>query len=292
MNTNVLRKSLVVGVIFLFIGMNITSIVSSLSIENHFSINGSTEKLHTVMNAGLRGVNITLNGTMGENGWYVSDVYVSINCSESNHIYFRIDEEGWQEYVVPLVITITTDGYHTVSCYYIDSEGHQSDTFYAYFKIDQTKPYAWFAIAKIRFGKWFIYANASDITSGMDKVEFYVEDVFQGTVFEPPYLWICNGSMRFSLVIAYDKAGNYCIPQIPDPYPILHTRMTGIISNVNITEESVSFHAILVFTYHGILRDEQVTYPNSYVGYIGGFCMNAVFYPSPLNYCVVQNEKV
>ena len=111
----------------------------------------------------------------------------------------------------------------------------------------------------------------------MDKVEFYIEDVFQGTVSEPPYLWICNGNMRFSLVIAYDKAGNYYIPQIPDPF--LYTRMTGIISDVNITEESVSFHAILVFTYHGILRDEQVTYPNSYVGYIGRFFMNAVFYP-------------
>jgi hypothetical protein len=146
-------------------------------------------------------------------------------------------------------------------------------------KIDQIGPEVWFAIAKIRFGKWFIYANASDSTSGMDKVEFYVEDILQGTVSEPPYLWICNGSMRFALVIVYDKAGNAIIPPLPDPYPILHTRITGMISNVNITDESISFYAILVLTHDGILTNKQITYPNSYVGYIGKFFMNAVFYP-------------
>ena len=260
------RKWLTVGIILLFIG---TVIVPSIS---GYLISDDAIPPVTI---------ISLNGTIGNNDWYVSIVTVTLvavdNMSGVNITLYMLDNSEWEIYNSSFVIS--SDGVHTIEYYSVDNAGNKEDVKSASFKIDQIGPNVWFAIAKIRFGKWFIYANASDSTSGMDKVEFYVEDVFQGTVFELPYLWICNGSMRFSLVIAYDKAGNYCIPQIPDPYPILHTRMTGIISNVNITEESVSFHTILVFTYHGILRDEQVTYPSCYVGYIGGFFLNAVFYP-------------
>lgn len=259
------RKCLAVVIFLLFVG---TCIIPS--VPGNLLNDDTTPPITT----------ITLNGTMGENGWYVSNINVTLNATDDmsgvNRTNYRIDDGEWRKYVDGFIIK--WDGFHFIDYYSIDNAGNVEDVKTASFKLDQTGPDVWFAIAKIRFGKWFIYANVSDSTSGMEKVEFYVEDVFQGTVFELPYLWICNDSMRFSLVIAYDKAGNYNIPQIPDPYPILHTRMAGIISNVNITEKSVSFHAILVFTYHGILRDEQVTYPNSYVGYIGKFFINAVFF--------------
>ncbi len=60
-------------------------------------------------------------------------------------------------------------------------------------------------------GKITIEADAMDNQSGMNKVEFYVDDVLKNTDNYPPYQWLWNefafGNHELK-VIAYDNGGN------------------------------------------------------------------------------------
>jgi hypothetical protein len=258
------RKCLAIGIILLFAG---TIIVPS--VPGNLLNDDTTPPI----------TSIALNGTMGKNGWYVSKVNVTLNATDYgsgvDRTKYRINYAEWKTYVDGFIIK--GDGWYEISYYSIDKAENAEDIKTASLKIDQTSPSVWlFAVGKIRWGKFLIYVEAYDHGSEMDKVEFYIDDIFKTTVIRPPYLWIYTGSTGFASVIAYDKAGNsYIPPQSPEYL----NRLTGVISDVNITEATVTFKAIFVITHGAILANKQITYPNSYVGYIGKFFMNAVFYP-------------
>jgi hypothetical protein len=267
---NNVRKYLTVGIILLFVG---TIIVPS--IPGHLIFYDDTVPPITT---------ICFNGTIGNNSWYISDVSVALiatdNESGVNATYYRMDHGDLEKYFSPFLVT--SEGEHTITYYSVDNTGNSEVIQNASLKIDQASSMVWFGYEKIRFGKALIYANASDSVSGVDKVEFYILDDFLGIVTEPPYIFIYYGFSIPAHVRVFDKAGNSYTPYLPDSpsYSYFLNRMTGIISNVTISEDSISFHAIFVFThYSGILRNTQMTLPNSYVGYIGKFFMNAVFYP-------------
>ena len=268
MNTNVLRKSLAIGIILLFVG-----IVFIPSAPGNLLNDDTTPQITA----------IALDGTMGNDNWFISNVNISFyatdNQSGVNITYYALDSGEWTIYIHPF--TVTANYMHLIKYYSVDNAGNVEDVKSEYFKIDKTPPEVWFAVEKIRCGKFLIYAEANDDVSGMDRVEFYIDDIFKTKVIKPPYLWIYTGSTGFSEVIGYDRAGNSYLPQLPlgsESYFL--NRMTGMITNVTISEESVSFYAILVLThYSGILWKTQITLPNSYVGYLGKFFMNVVFFP-------------
>ena len=53
------------------------------------------------------------------------------------------------------------------------------------------------------------FSDADDATSGVARVEFYVDDEFVGEVTEPPYYFLWTGiSFDKGQAIAYDNAGN------------------------------------------------------------------------------------
>jgi hypothetical protein len=70
---SLLKKGLVFGIIVL-LGMNYIPLVNSSSSKNAFV----NEKLNPKSMSDSRDINITFNGTMGENGWYVSPVEIII----------------------------------------------------------------------------------------------------------------------------------------------------------------------------------------------------------------------
>jgi hypothetical protein len=217
---------------------------------------------------------------MGNDNWFISNVNISFQATDNqsgvNITYYLLDCGFWTIYTSP--IKVTNSGMHTINYYSIDNAGNSEEIKSVIFKIDQVSPYvSSFAPEKIRWGKFLIYAEARDHDSGIEKVEFYIDDILKCTVYEPPYLWIYNGTTGFAKVKGYDKAGNSYMP--PPESPDNLNRLTGIISDVNITEATVTFNAIFVITHGAILANKQITYPNSYVGYIGKFFMNAVFYP-------------
>ena len=192
-----IRKELVCGIIALFLGMNIIPIVGSLSIEKEQSI---------ISKSCFDG--IIIHGTMGENGWYVSDVVVTLDFP-SYRIYFKIDDGSWQEYTVPIIVT--GDGLHTVYCYYVDDEGNVSQTYSISFKIDATPPIVSLTVTPMNLlrTKWLVSVTAEDATSGVAVVELYVDGALVGTVTSAPYEFIYYGCGEFAEAIAYDCAGNY-----------------------------------------------------------------------------------
>ena len=65
-------------------------------------------------------------------------------------------------------------------------------------------------------------ANATDETSKVDYVEFYLNDVLQDTVTGPgpEYIWqfLYSGGLHITIkAVAYDKAGNMAYDIVIDP---------------------------------------------------------------------------
>ncbi len=127
----------------------------------------------------------------GEHGWYVTPVNISC-ITENWTVIYRLDNSSWQTY--QSTICVNTDGHHNFSYYAIDPQGNVTPTKYIVFKIDQTPPY--------RFG---------DNTSGINRVEYYLQGALQFTATEPPYEWTLSplppGNITIGIRI-YDNAGN------------------------------------------------------------------------------------
>jgi hypothetical protein len=85
---------------------------------------------------------ISFEGTVGNNGWYVSPVFISFNATDSQSgvttTFYNIDNSVWMTYTAPFVIS--TDGNHTVSYYSLDKVGNIETSKTTNLKIDQTKP--------------------------------------------------------------------------------------------------------------------------------------------------------
>jgi len=61
-------------------------------------------------------------------------------------------------------------------------------------------------------------ATVSDETSGVAKVEFYLDGEYLGNVTEPPYEWECT-KQGIARAIVYDNAGNEAISnEVPVSY--------------------------------------------------------------------------
>ncbi len=236
------------------------------------------------------------NGTMGWNGWFVSCVTVTFiyNPEEISAVYYKVDGGSWQNYSISF--DVCTDGVHKLCWFYVDNNGNQSDVECIDFKIDQTPPeiYLWWEAYK-EGGIWWILFTAivEDACSGMNRVEFHLNDILQETIVGPgpTYEWV--------------------IPLELENYSVI-----GFICNRKITEENVSFFALIVWQsteYSFVPWEDTVkamaydnagnwdyddtwgcsppgpwgffthfTFRNNYEGYIGRFFINAIFEKGPL----------
>ena len=160
--------------------------------------------------------NVTVSGTMGHNGWYISCVIVTFIAvdwkwpSGVNHTYYKIDDGAWNEYTVPIVVC--EDGEHTVYFYSDDRamppniEEEKNVTF----KIDQNPPSISMSVEKVGFRQYEFTATVSDVTSGMWYVELYFDHTFLENISAPgPYERNWTGKGNHTVTgIAYDFAGN------------------------------------------------------------------------------------
>lgn len=171
----------------------------------------------------------------GENGWYVSNVTVMLDANDDisgvNKTKYKIDGGNWKEYTKS--VKITEDGNHTVKYYSMDDAGNEEGINSINIKIDKIKPtvsieeperglylfgrriFPCFSIRII--GKITIKVDCQDETSGIEKVEFYIDDELKETVEKEPYEWKWDerAFFRHSIkVIAYGKAGNTASDEI------------------------------------------------------------------------------
>jgi len=203
------RKGITLVVMLLFVGM---SVIPSLG--------------NVVEDSGISLITIKVIGNREENGWYLGDVPITIT-SESNEIaeiHYKIGSGSWYEYTEPFNISVDGDDIPLV-WYAVDFEGNQSEVDGPYlFDIDQTVPdieeVVWEAFEDPSgSGHWYVKftCDAVDETSGMDRVEFYINDGLHEVIVGsgPIYEFTIEFQYCTFWFVHYDVAGNWIEDDIP-----------------------------------------------------------------------------
>ena len=161
----------------------------------------------------------------GDNGWYVSDVTLEFEANDgteewqsgADYVEYQINGGSWMH---GDTVTVTADGQHTLKYRAVDEVGNVELEHSVDFKIDQAAPTV--DLTWEQSGKDIIFtATCNDITSGMNRVEFYLEDALQSTAEIEPYQWTMTWDPNIQLTtkaIAFDNAGNSGEDELIDPY--------------------------------------------------------------------------
>jgi hypothetical protein len=190
-----------------------------------------------------------LAGTTGENNWYISAVTVSLiptdDQSGVDETVYRIDGGSWITYDVPFAVN--TDGVHTIEYYSTDVAGNSEEIKTVGVSIDTTPPEVTLTIEKIRTKTWSINVTANDVTSGVNKVEFYIDDLLVFTDSTEPYGYLYVGPKDVTAkVIVYDNAGlkssdegavSVSVSSQPQVIATIQTLGSTTIENYLLTEE-------------------------------------------------------
>jgi hypothetical protein len=171
--------------------------------------------------------NHTFSGTMGDNGWYVSNVTITFTYQDPgppmpfddgphgvNHTYYKLqNEDNWTEYRAPVVVSVS--GMFNLSYYSVDKMNVSEPVKGPFpFKIDKNTPvFINFTVTpeNLLKTKWLLNATVSDQTSGVARVEFYVDGGFVSTVTSPiggSWIFEYQGDGKTAQAIVYDNAGN------------------------------------------------------------------------------------
>jgi len=277
-----LKKLLAVGVIVLFLGLAIAP-----STGNRMFNDDTTPPVTTC----------TLDPPEpdGDNGWYVNDVNVTLNATDDmsgvKEIRYRRGSGSWQTIVGDngtFIMDIDGDDF-PIEYYAIDNAGNEETHQIVTIDMDQTIPdieeVQWEAFKE--GGDFYVTftCDAMDATSGMDRVEMYINDVFLDEIVDagPTYEFTIEWSEEFKTATFwfyhYDKAENvieaYLLSNPPIPVLLF---ITGIILNPEISEEEVTFFTLMTISSDGIYMYERLTFPNDYDGYIGRFFICAIFH--------------
>jgi len=181
--------------------------------------------------------NVSLNGTEGNNGWYVSNVTVTLdaddNLSGVEDTYYSLDDGNWTEYTAPFVIS--EEGEHIVAFFSRDAAGNKEEERNISVDIDKSPPvvtitspaegYIHFfgreLLPSIRsktilIGRITVEAEAADQASWINKVQFSVDGEVRYNDMQEPYTWTWGLAFgRHTLgVTAIDAAGHEATEEI------------------------------------------------------------------------------
>ncbi len=182
----------------------------------------------------------------GENGWYVSDVEVTLEAydpmsydvsSGADFINYRVNDGPIQtidgdEVIEGTFLITQADDKDDVKVEYwaVDNVGNVEDSHTFYIDMDQTDPtidLTYEVVSGNPIVGWTLLftATSTDHTSGMDRVEFFLNKVLQTVVSGsgPTYQWsfIYHGDFVIDIrADAYDIAGNRASDIVEDSKPI------------------------------------------------------------------------
>ncbi|KYK25231.1 hypothetical protein AYK24_10445 [Thermoplasmatales archaeon SG8-52-4] len=181
----------------------------------------------------------------GENGWYISDVTVTI-CAEDPDIQEGIPGSGVCGFYVKtndgepyfyegdcITFVLTDDNEDMlVEFWAVDCAGNVESPKSFTISIDQTVPEISLTYQIVGGNKWqgwdFEFtATATDAMSGMDRVEFYLNNQIQTTIegLGPEYVWTIKYNPLPRAIFrgtGYDKAGLFNSDEIIDPTKNTH----------------------------------------------------------------------
>ena len=184
----------------------------------------------------------------GENGWYVSDVEVTICATDPEigcghpgsgvkGLYIRTGGGSWQFFPGDCITFIidTDSGAPPIEYYAIDNVGNEESINSFTIDMDQTVPdieeVTWEAFQDPPiYGLWYVTftCDATDATSGMDRVEMFINDGFCEEIVGggPTYEFTIEWSSILETVTFwfyhYDVAGNVIADDLPGDEPQSH----------------------------------------------------------------------
>ncbi|MCK5291694.1 MAG: hypothetical protein KAR39_06735 [Thermoplasmata archaeon] len=156
----------------------------------------------------------SLLGTLGTNGWYVSDVTITLIGSDGTsgvlQTNYRIDGGIWQVCGGPIVVG--DNGIHTVEYYSMDNAGNAENIRSVQLKIDTGVPDTDSSFSgKQGLNEWYtgevtITLNASDVTSGVLQTNYRIDGGMWQTYSTP---FMVTGDMIHTVeYYSVDNAGN------------------------------------------------------------------------------------
>ena len=203
-NKNLQKKGLVILTIALFFGMCVVTSAGNNEIKNNPS--------RFIQPLTVDDPIPIVFGNIGQNGWHISSVFVSFLYEPGavKEIHYRIGDGNWNLYTVPFEVTL--EGAYYISWYWIDKNDIQHNGSPIELKIDLTPPTitlekSWTSDETVITFE----ADVSDATSGVERVEFYLDDVYQETLTSPPYEWDYTkvvGESPIIVATVYDFAGH------------------------------------------------------------------------------------
>ena len=230
---------------------------------------------------------ITLNGTMGMNGWYISDVTITLNATDDmsgiNATYYKLATENeWNKYEGPFIIK--KDTYETLDYYSIDNAGNIEEKKECGLLIDRTSPTSSMLQRFVVDMKIVYRVVADDRTSGMNRVEFYLDGQLMYTDRNgSPYEWTSTGNgKQDAYALSYDYAGNvaWSFPRS------IKTSVRGFILHPEYSSQCVRFFSIITISHDyyfpNLFLFKKVTFQNNWTGTINKYYIDAVFTDSQL----------
>lgn len=208
--------------------------------------------------------NVSLNGTEGNDGWYISNVTVTLLPSDAtsgvNATYYMLNNGNWTVYISP--ITISSEGENTLSFYSIDRAGNKEGVNTTTIKIEKTSPtvdikspkqgYFYFMGRQllptlrdktIIIGRVTVEADVNSTASEIKFVRFYVDGNMKYNDTESPYTWIWGMAFgRHTLKVeAFDEAGHNASKEIDVTiFSILPGRNSNVYANDERTSDLIS----------------------------------------------------
>jgi len=196
----------------------------------------ATDNAGNVTETALQSVNVdttaptldlSTTGTTGSNGWYVSAVTLTPTASDATSGLYSLeattDGVTWFSMNAPVTLN---DGIYTVQFRAVDQAGNISQTPSQQIKVDATTPSLSLNINGTRGqNDWYISSvtvmpNASDVGSGVNKIEASVNNGAWGTITSP--LSFTDGVHSYKIRVT-DNAGNFTetpiLPMMVDTVP-------------------------------------------------------------------------
>ncbi len=123
----------------------------------------------------------SLSGTSGNNGWYISNVQVTLTANEPvNWTKYNLNSAGWVTYSGPF--SVTTEQQNSLQYYSEDIGGNQESLKSVVIKIDKTTPETIDSLSGTSGNNgWYlsnvsIVLNATDNVSGVKSVQYKIGD--------------------------------------------------------------------------------------------------------------------